>query len=89
MAYVIYESIDDGGSRWAWADFLGLEANGICESIVWIEGDYKAQLDAAANPPLEHKRRRQGGYTTMRLEGGKPQGDQQYNWQDSDFRKVT
>lgn len=90
MAYVIYESVDDAGTRWAWADFLGLEAGGLCESVVWITGDYKAQVEQSG-AAVEHKRRAQGGYRTMRLEAGLPQGDQQYAWSAApgvDFRQV-
>jgi hypothetical protein len=90
MAYVIYESKDAAGNRWAWADFLGLEAGGLCESVVWISGDYKAQIEqSGAN--VQHKPRAWGGYKTFRLEGGMPQGDQQYAWSDQpgvDFRVV-
>lgn len=91
MAYVIYESVDEAGTRWAWADFLGLEAGGLCEYIVWIDGDYKAAIEQSG-AAIEHKRRAQGGYKTMRLEAGLPQGDQQYQWSDQpgvDFRRVT
>jgi hypothetical protein len=91
MAYVIYESIDGAGNRWAWADFLGLEAGGLCESVVWIDGNYKAQIERSG-ASVEHKPRAPGDYRTFRLEGGLPQGDQQYSWSDRpgvDFRVVT
>lgn len=92
MAYVIYESKDEGGNRWAWADFLGLEAGGLCESVVWIDGGYKASIEASG-VQVEHKNRGPGGYNTFRLEGTDfdqmNAEDQQYDWKRSDFRKVT
>lgn len=95
--HVIYESIDAGGNRWAWADFMGIEdGNGICESVVWLPGDYKAQIEAAASGPLPHRRRGPGGYRTFRLEGtdfSRMNGeDQAYDWSPQpgrDFRYVS